>query len=402
MQDSQHMKGQSAIKPDLLIIVLVVVSTTVSVFSLYIVSGVNGSSIWASVVLVVLGVVSSYWGARSIRRAFSSIMVHEVTPESDAQGTAMADMQELENTIVHVSDLARRQIDESCAQMDVAMTDISQRFAGLVEKLDSSKRAAQAAAGGSSDDSDIFNSSRTRLTNIVDCLSQSSATRGEVVSNVTSLAEQIKELKTMATAVEKIASQTNLLALNAAIEAARAGEMGRGFAVVADEVRTLSQQSGKTGTEISELVNTIRTSMENTVLQVENLSNEEKKLESESRQSVNEVIHDLEGITSGLKESSAILQENNSGIQQEIYDVLQSIQFHDRVTQILTHVSASLEAFIAEVKICKESRVRGEHVRIDEEVVLEKLKSGYVTREQKILHEGGQANGPKNEEIEFF
>ncbi len=65
--------------------------------------------------------------------------------------------------------------------------------------------------------------------------------------------------------ITDIAEQTNLLALNAAIEAARAGDVGRGFAVVADEVRLLADRTRSSTAEISGIVSSLTSQIEEMV-----------------------------------------------------------------------------------------------------------------------------------------
>ncbi|HYO51717.1 methyl-accepting chemotaxis protein [Archangium sp.] len=79
------------------------------------------------------------------------------------------------------------------------------------------------------------------------------AIRGKM-ERLQSSAQQIGEITQT---VKDLADQSNMLALNAAIEAVRSGEHGKGFGVVAREIRTLADQSIRSTTRISNILDEV-------------------------------------------------------------------------------------------------------------------------------------------------
>lgn len=87
----------------------------------------------------------------------------------------------------------------------------------------------------------------------------------EYTEAVMELQEKTNAITHIITTIGMISNQTNLLALNASIEASRAGEQGKGFMVVADEVKKLSQQTYQAIEEITELIQSVKDSVNKTV-----------------------------------------------------------------------------------------------------------------------------------------
>ncbi len=99
----------------------------------------------------------------------------------------------------------------------------------------------------------------------IDKIAESVTVTARTIRN---LQESSQKISNIANVIREIADQTNLLALNAAIEAARAGEQGRGFAVVADEVRKLAERTGKSTSEIKEMIDSIQSQTDAAVKQM--------------------------------------------------------------------------------------------------------------------------------------
>jgi methyl-accepting chemotaxis protein len=119
------------------------------------------------------------------------------------------------------------------------------------------------------------------------------------------------EIRKIIDVIDQIAFQTNLLALNAGVEAARAGEAGKGFAVVAQEVRDLAQRSSSAARDISTLINTSSTDVENGVALVLRTSQSLEIIE----QSIAEINNHIGTIADGSREQAGRVQAINASVQ---------------------------------------------------------------------------------------
>jgi len=311
------------------------------------------------------------------------------------------------NVVTRVIEVSNLQIESSRIQTEEAITTMATRFGSIVERLtmalESSKLANVAVPQeGYTVLETVFANSSKQLTDMNSNMSDALADRKTSFEHLKSLSEETGSLKIMAEGVEKIASQTNLLALNAAIEAARAGEVGRGFAVVADEVRSLSIQSGETGKQITDIVNKVTASVDSTLECATESMEKDVELEKHGANTIKTVLESLHWITQGMADSANILKEESSGILIEINDILVSLQFQDRTSQILEHVHQALNELAEKVQEDKERIENGEASTLDVDKILKVLEDSYTTDEERQLHKGEVVNSSEDGTLEFF
>jgi methyl-accepting chemotaxis protein len=200
----------------------------------------------------------------------------------------------------------------------------------------------------------------------------------------------------MATEVAAIAQQTNLLALNAAIEAARAGEAGRGFAVVADAVRTLSSLSSETGQKMSSTVDIINNAITNVVKVASQAADTDAQAVNQSELSIQQVLDRFTSVTGQMSAATAQLQAESNAIRNEISEVLVSLQFQDRVSQIMAHVRNNIDALHQHLLQDEQQRTE-----LDVDAWLRQMERSYATDEQRQTHHGKAAQSTEHE-ITFF
>jgi methyl-accepting chemotaxis protein len=189
------------------------------------------------------------------------------------------------------SDLSRRTEQQAAAleQTAAAMDEITENIALAAKRTQDAKFVANRA-------NDAAKTSATVVGNAEDAMRK-----------IESSSQQISSIIGV---IDEIAFQTNLLALNAGVEAARAGEAGKGFAVVAQEVRELAQRAGKAAKEISALILSSSSEVDEGVKLVRETG---LVLEAIGRDIV-EINSHVEGIAMSAREQSTGLMEVNAAM----------------------------------------------------------------------------------------
>ncbi|WP_416720726.1 methyl-accepting chemotaxis protein [Bacillus subtilis] len=146
------------------------------------------------------------------------------------------------------------------------------------------------------------------------------------------IAQQIEKIFGIVTG---IAEQTNLLSLNASIESARAGEHGKGFAVVANEVRKLSEDTKKTVSTVSELVNNTNTQINIVSKHIKDVN----ELVSDSKEKMTQINRLFDEIVYSMK----ISKEQSGKIDVDLQAFLGGLQ---EVSRAVSHVAASVDSLV--------------------------------------------------------
>ncbi|MDA1035317.1 MAG: methyl-accepting chemotaxis protein [Chloroflexi bacterium] len=277
------------------------------------------------------------------------------------------------------------------------------------------KNAVDAAAG-SHDAAEAAERGQKAVKLTMEGMGRISAAVDTASNTIGDLGEKSAEIGKIVGVIDDIAAQTNLLALNAAIEAARAGEQGRGFAVVADEVRKLAERVTDATKEIATLVDTVQTSVVDSVKATEEGAREVKEgtaLAGTAGEALVNILAAVETVTAQVEAISAAA-EQVSASSDEMVRTIESVsataeensataeQMSASSTEVSTSVDEVQSITIENAKATKQTTNATESLsaQVEEVVASSQSMSEMATDLQKLVgtfnlgNSGGQRRQP--------
>ena len=240
-----------------------------------------------------------------------------------------------------------RQIDSTRYTGDQAVANLSALFAELVARLEvslsMSKNAVIEVQGKSKGMLGAIEESKADFQTVITALKAAldavRVSRDDLMREITQYAATMKD---MAADAQLAAMQSRLLSLNAAIEAARAGEAGKSFAAVVVEMRKLATQSAEASAKMSRIVTDIDTAIANGTQDTQQLSDQEKLHITHAEATFEDVVERFKLVTVRFGKSVQGMESDYGHIRDDISSAIVALQFQDRVSQVLTHVTENM------------------------------------------------------------
>jgi len=283
-----------------------------------------------------LAIVTTLWVTRRITRQLgaephelaavanriaSGDLTLQARQHAVVEGSVMASMQALRQTLNHLVHAVRQGVDcvsTASGQIAQGNQDLSARTEAQASSLQQTAASMEELSSTVQSTASNVQSAQRQASEAMEVVQRTGEAMRGMVSTFAGIQQASRRIADIIGVIDGIAFQTNILALNAAVEAARAGEQGRGFAVVASEVRVLAQRSAAAAQEIKKLIDEAGRQV-----------GEGAQLVADAGQRMQGIVGGVENVSHLMHEISAASQEQSVGIEQ----INQTVVQMDQATQ---------------------------------------------------------------------
>jgi methyl-accepting chemotaxis protein len=254
--------------------------------------------------------------------------------------------------------------DSRAEQDENVIVRATRTLEGFNEMADRARREAVQLSLLSRQTSNVTQSGQQAIEQAISSITFMQEQIGETVVMLTALAQNLRRVSEINTAINEIATQSNFLALNAAIEAARAGAQGRSFATIAEEVRVLSEQSSSAVSQVRDILTQIHKTMERTVDTVQAGAESVETgstMTRQARETISQLVTTLSTSNGVVQKILAAVDQQSSGIESLVMSInsigqtsLQhqaNLRIAETVARDLDKLSVELNTAIAEIRI---------------------------------------------------
>lgn len=266
--------------------------------------------------------------------------------------TDLAREQEVElRTVRRIMSALSVQLNEIDSDIGSSVQSITQGFTGMARSAQAAVSAASDIVGSpaTSHEQDLIGEIQKVVNLLLNDIDTSCKCTAEAARKLSRIEEHVTSVHAGLADIEKLAQRARVVALNGQIEASRLGEQGRAFMVVVEETKELSIHANSTGSIIRSIVGQLVQDIVATSSELKQQADSDAARLQATHSNASGLLEKIDGshrrMLQTITESCAL----SRNLQQEIAQAVVGMQFHDRVSQRLEHVSGALDLLVNRV-----------------------------------------------------